>query len=151
MVVTKYPSVRWQRLGRILLPMVSSCAWVVLAPQDAADSTKGVMEVAARIWVPSTNGSCVEIDGYDNSPLQFEKRGFHARFFPDGTVTYYRTQENPIPGLTIDPPAKQFPTVSLVVAHLSLGQGTAAEPDVNVRPTIRKPVDEETTEQASPP
>jgi len=55
-----------------------------------------------------------------------------------------------IPGLTIDPPAKQFPTVSLVVAHLSVGQETDPQPDVNVRPPRKIAKDEETTEQASP-
>ncbi|MEE8452871.1 MAG: hypothetical protein V3R99_13180, partial [Thermoguttaceae bacterium] len=55
-----------------------------------------------------------------------------------------------IPGLSIDPPAKQFPTVSLVVAHLSLGQeADPPEPDKNVRPPRRKTEDEETTEQAT--
>jgi len=77
------------------------CAWVRLAPQDAADTTKGVVEVTARIYVPSSNASQVEIDAYDDPPGQFARRAFHVRFFPDGTVTYYRDQENPIPDMSI--------------------------------------------------
>jgi hypothetical protein len=78
-------------------------AWVVLSPQDVADSARGLVELSARIWVPSTNHSRVEIDGYGDEPGAWELRAFHVRLAGDGVVTYYREQENPIPGLTCPP------------------------------------------------
>ena len=79
------------------------CAWVKLAPQDAADSLRGTMEVQARIYVPSSNEYVVEIDGYDDPAGTFNRRAFHVRIFPDGTVSYYREDHVPIPELTLPP------------------------------------------------
>jgi len=51
--------------------------------------------------VPATNKSCVDIDAYDCPPDKYQRRAFHARFYPDGVVSYYREQKNPIEGLKI--------------------------------------------------
>ena len=72
------------------------CAWLVLSPQDAADTTRSVVEVSARVYVPSSNASRVGIDALDNAPELFEHRGFHVRIDPRGVVSYYQVQENPI-------------------------------------------------------
>ena len=69
-------------------------AWVKLSPQDAADSEKGQVEVDARIYVPSTNRYCVDIDAYDNPPSEYSHRAFQVRFFPDGTIRYYSGEEH---------------------------------------------------------
>ncbi len=82
-------------------------AWVALGPQDAADSTRGAVEVSARVYVPSSNAFVVDIDAYDSPIRQFQRRAFNLRFWPDGTVSYYRTIENPIEGVTITPDAWQ--------------------------------------------
>lgn len=66
--------------------------WATLGPTDIADSTDGVVEVSARIYVPSGNESPVDIDALDNQPARFEGRAFHVRIFPDGRVTYYREE-----------------------------------------------------------
>jgi len=77
--------------------------WVALSPRDAADSAGGIIEVTARIYVPSSNASRVDLDAYDNLPGVFERRAFHVRFSPDGRVTYYRDEEHPVPELTLAP------------------------------------------------
>ena len=64
-------------------------AWATMLPQDAADTTDGTVELSARFRVPSTNRSCVGIDAYDSPPEQYANRAFHARFWPDGTVSHY--------------------------------------------------------------
>ena len=87
------------------------CAWVALTPQDAADTTRGTMEINARIWVPSTNASRVEIDGYDNPVGTFDRRAFHVRFAADGTVTYYKDIENPITDLSFQTDTWQEVTI----------------------------------------
>ena len=92
--------------------------WVVLSPQDIADSSRGLIEVAARIWVPSTNQSCVEIDGYGDEPGEWNRRAFHVRIAGDGAVSYYREQENTIPGLLCRPDSWQDVRV---LAHLAAG------------------------------
>lgn len=61
----------------------------------------------AAIYVPSSNGSQAQIDAYDNPPGEFARRAFHVRFFPDGRITYYRDQENPIPDIAIKTDAWQ--------------------------------------------
>jgi len=76
-------------------------AWVKFSPHDAADTENGVVEVKAKVYVPSTNKYCVDIDAYDNPPGQYSKRAFQVRFYPDGVVSYYCKQKNPIKGLTI--------------------------------------------------
>lgn len=82
-----------QRAGGIL--------WLTLAPHDIADSTNSVVEVWARIFVPSGNGGRVDIDALDAPLGTWSGRAFHVRFAPDGQVTYYRERENPIEGLKI--------------------------------------------------
>ena len=69
-------------------------AWVKLSPQDAADTEKSVVEVRARVYVPSTIRYCVDIDAYDNPPGEYSHRAFHVRFFRDGTVQYYAGEEH---------------------------------------------------------
>ena len=66
--------------------------WAVLSPQDIADSSDSVVEVSARVYVPSGNESPVDIDALDNQPARFEGRAFHVRIQPDGRVTYYRDE-----------------------------------------------------------
>jgi hypothetical protein len=80
------------------------CAWLVLSPQDAADSTNGVAVLTARIRVPSTNAYLADIDAFDDQPEGFHKRAFHVRFSPKGVVSYYDSEkEQPIAGVTIKP------------------------------------------------
>ncbi len=76
-------------------------AWVKLSPQDAADTEKGRIQVKARIYVPSTNKYCVDIDAYDNAPDQYDRRAFNVRFYPNGVVSYYHKKRNPIQGMTV--------------------------------------------------
>ena len=76
-------------------------AWLKLSPQDAADTKNGIVEVRARIFMPSTNKYCVDIDAYDNPPCEHQRRAFQVRFYPDGVVSYYRQQKNPIKGMKI--------------------------------------------------
>ena len=64
-------------------------AWLKLSAQDAADSTDGIVQVKARIYVPSTNKYCVDIDAYDDPPGHYEHRAFQVRFFPNGSVQCY--------------------------------------------------------------
>ena len=77
--------------------------WLRLSPQDAADTRGGVMELSARILVPSTGRSIVDIDAYDGPVGMFARRAFHVRLSPTGQVTYYREQETPIPDLRLEP------------------------------------------------
>ncbi len=63
--------------------------WLALSPQDIADCTDGVVEVSARIFVPSTSAERVDIDAVDAGVGTFSRRAFNVRFLPDGTVTYY--------------------------------------------------------------
>ena len=72
-----------------------------LTPQDAVDTENGIVEIKARVLVPSSNRYCVDIDGFDNPPREYSNRAFHVRFYPDGTVSYYREKKNPIPDVTI--------------------------------------------------
>ncbi|MDI9586017.1 MAG: hypothetical protein QM473_17490 [Acidobacteriota bacterium] len=83
--------------------MEGGLAWVRLSPQDAADTTRGMLEVRTRIYVPSSNKGRVEIDGYDNPPGEFSRRAFHVRIASDGAVTYFRETENPVDGLRVEP------------------------------------------------
>ena len=64
-------------------------AWVTMLPQDAADTTDGIVEVSARLRVPSANAFCVDIDAYDNPPEEYKNRAFHTRFWPNGKVSHY--------------------------------------------------------------
>ena len=64
-------------------------AWVTMLPQDAADTTNGLVEVSATVRVPSTNRASVAIEAYDNPPEQCSNRAFHVRFWPDGSVSHY--------------------------------------------------------------
>ncbi len=100
-------------------------AWVLLSPQDAADTTRGKMEVTARIWVPSTNRDRVDIDAYDEPPSVFMRRAFHVRFHPNGDVSYYKEGENVIPELKIELDAWQdvFIRADLAVATFDLTVG----------------------------
>lgn len=93
-------------------------AWIALSPQDIADSDRGLIEVWARIWVPSTNQSRVEIDGYGDEPGEWQQRAFHVRIAGNGAVSYYRAEENVIPGLRCPPDSWQ--DVHLL-AHLATG------------------------------
>ena len=81
--------------------------WLALSPQDIADCTDGVVEVSARIFVPSTSAERVDIDAVDASVGAFERRAFNVRFQPDGTVTYYSGDSHAIEGLSITPDAWQ--------------------------------------------
>jgi len=92
--------------------------WAVLSPQDIADCTDGTVEVSARIFVPSTSASRVDIDALDNRPANFHGRAFSARLWPDGRVTYYREQSHPAGELTITPDAWQQVQI---VADLAAG------------------------------
>jgi len=83
-------------------------AWVKFLPQDAADTQNGVVEVSARILVPSSNAYCVDIDAYDNPPNEFGRRAFQVRFFPDGRTTYYQGEAyHNLPDLRIETDAWQ--------------------------------------------
>ncbi len=76
-------------------------AWIRFLPQDAVDTTRGIVEVKATIRVPSTNAYCVDIDAFDNPPNEYGRRSFHVRFYPDGRVTYYREKGVTIEGIEI--------------------------------------------------
>ncbi|MBT3288870.1 MAG: hypothetical protein HN380_16095, partial [Victivallales bacterium] len=78
-------------------------AWVKLAPQDAADTTGGTMTVKARLYVPSTNRAAVDIDAFDTRLEEFQRRAFHVRFWPDGSVSFFKSITNKIEGLTFQP------------------------------------------------
>ena len=79
-------------------------AWVRFSPQDAVDSENGLLELDARILMPAANAYCVDIDGYDNPPREFGRRGFQVRFFPDGRVTYYDGEEHvTVPDVVLPP------------------------------------------------
>ncbi len=78
-------------------------AWVRLAPQDAADTENGVVELSARILIPSSSKSCVDIDAFDNVPASYERRAFHARFYPNGAVKYFCDTDIEVPGLRVKP------------------------------------------------
>ncbi len=95
------------------------CAWLVLSPQDAADTTNGVVRLSARVFVPSTNAYLADIDAFDDQPEGFHKRCFHVRFSPQGVVSYYDSEkEQPIAGLTLKPDTWQD---VLIVADLKQG------------------------------
>ena len=69
-------------------------AWVKLSPQDAADTEKSIVEVRAKVYVPSTIRYCVDIDAFDNPPGEYSHRAFHVRFFRNGSVRYYSGEEH---------------------------------------------------------
>jgi hypothetical protein len=75
--------------------------WATLSPRDAADATDGVVELSARIYVPSGNGSPVDIDALDDRPAKWTGRAFHVRIQPDGQVTYYREEHHPVGDLSV--------------------------------------------------
>jgi hypothetical protein len=69
--------------------------WAALSPRDAADSTDGIVEVSARLFVPSGNASPVDIDALAGAPAKWGSgRAFHVRLQPDGRVTYYHADEH---------------------------------------------------------
>jgi hypothetical protein len=77
-------------------------AWVRLAPRDIADNKNGIVEVKVRVYVPSKNKYCVDIDAYDNEPDHYSHRAFHVRFFRDGTVKYYAGEKHhEVPNMVI--------------------------------------------------
>ncbi len=79
-------------------------AWLRMAPQDAADTKNGVIEIQAKVYVPSTNRYCVDLDGFDGPPNEWWKRAFHLRLFPDGRAAYYQEEEHhDIPGVRFVP------------------------------------------------
>jgi len=80
---------------------------VRLDPQDAADSARGIVELSARIYVPSTNANLVDLYAFDNPPNDFSRRGFHVSFKPDGGVVYYRERQTPLPDLALETDAWQ--------------------------------------------
>jgi hypothetical protein len=83
-------------------------AWIKLLPQDAAETQDGLVEVEARVYVPSQNRGPVQIDAYDNvPPWGCDRRAFHLRLMPNGTVSYYRQQHVAIPSLRIKTDAWQ--------------------------------------------
>jgi hypothetical protein len=96
-------------------------AWVKLAPQDAADTTGGTMAVKARLHVPSTNRAAVDIDAFDSRLEEFQRRAFHVRFWPDGSVSFFKSITNKIEGLTFQPD-----TWFDVVIVADLAEGTFA-------------------------
>jgi len=79
--------------------------WVKLRPEDVADSTRGTMVVEARLLVPPKMGLCSDIDAFDNRPGDYDRRAFHVRFFPDGSVRYWREENIVIADLTFTPGA----------------------------------------------
>jgi hypothetical protein len=78
-------------------------AWLKLRPQDAADTANGTMTVKARLYVPASNHAAVDIDAFDSRIEAFQRRAFHVRFWPDGSVSYYKSITNKINGLTFRP------------------------------------------------
>lgn len=96
------------------------CAWLVLSPQDAADTTNSTVDLTARIYVPSSNAYLADIDAYDAQPDEYRARCFHVRFSPRGVVSYYdSTREQPIAGVTLQPDRWQQ-----VAIHADLRAGT---------------------------
>lgn len=94
------------------------CAWLVLCPQDAADTTNGFITLSARLWVPSTNAYLADIDSYDCPPETYHARAFHVRFSPKGVVSYYDSaKEQPIAGLTIRNDAWQQVVIRADLRH----------------------------------
>ncbi len=77
--------------------------WLRLSPQDAADTTGSVVEVTARVWVPSSNPRPVDLDAYDNPVGEFTRRAFHLRIAPDGQVMVHRETDRPVAGLRCPP------------------------------------------------
>ncbi len=77
-------------------------AWIKFSPQDAVDTEDGIVEVEARILLPSTSKCHVDIDAFDNAPNYYTNRAFHVRFFPNGKVCYYHEADTPVEGLAID-------------------------------------------------
>jgi hypothetical protein len=78
-------------------------AWIKLAAQDAADTTNGVVVLEARILVPPTIGFCSDIDAFDNPAGEYQNRAFHIRFFPDGTIKYWRDMHVDVEGVSFTP------------------------------------------------
>ena len=77
-------------------------AWIWFHPKDATETQNGTVLVSARIYVPSSNKTCVSIDTYDNKPpWGCDRPAFRIRFFPDGSVRYYAKKQAPIPGLKL--------------------------------------------------
>ena len=76
-------------------------AWVKFSPQDAVDTEDAVVEVEARIFLPSSSRCHVDIDALDNHPNHYTNRAFHVRFFPNGNVCYYKDKDTPVEGLTV--------------------------------------------------
>ena len=75
--------------------------WATLGPQDIADSAESVIEMNARVYVPSGNASPVDIDAVNAPVGSFTGRAFHLRIFPDGRVTYYREEHQQAGDLTV--------------------------------------------------
>ncbi len=82
-------------------------AWIRLSPQDAVDTENGVVEVEAKILLPSTSKCHVDIDALDNGPNVYANRAFHVRFFPDGKVCYFCEKDTPVEGLAVQTDAWQ--------------------------------------------
>ena len=79
-------------------------AFVKLYPQDAADTTNGVVEVDARIMVPSTIRYCSDIDALDCAPGEWTHRAFHVRFFAGGSVKIWHGEAHQdVEGLAYTP------------------------------------------------
>ncbi|MGC9317596.1 MAG: hypothetical protein ACP5KN_06105 [Armatimonadota bacterium] len=93
--------------------------WLALTPRDAADCERGTVELSARIFVPSASASRVDIDAMDDPPGVWTHRAFQARFWPDGTVTYYHAgEEHTLEDLRIAPDSWQEVAI---VADLDAG------------------------------
>ena len=103
--------------------------WLQLAPQDAADSLWGVVELSARVWVPSVNQSAVDIYAFDSPVGQFTHRGFNVSLQADGAVSYYRESIHPAPGLAIKTDAWQDVSIRADLRErcfdLTVGDATA--------------------------
>ncbi len=51
------------------------------------------MSVRARLHVPATNRVAVDIDAFDSRIEEFQHRTFHVRVWPNGSVSFYVTDE----------------------------------------------------------
>ena len=45
----------------------------------------------------------MDIDGLDNPVGEFQNRAFHVRFFPNGTVKYWRDTHIDVPDIAFEP------------------------------------------------
>jgi hypothetical protein len=75
-------------------------AWVQLALQDAADCAHGSVSLQTRLYIPAENESAVAIDAFDSSIEARQNGVFQIRFRPDGTVSYFKSLDNLIEGLS---------------------------------------------------